>query len=457
MTSAVRQFLWLVVCLPLAIGCTFGQNATAPSIFVSAKGLDRVRARVASGLQPYRSANDTFLSVTSNYLNDAPNPFFMGDIRQIEFGWCSPADGVDDSLKDLVEKLETDSNKARSLAVAYLLTGDDRYASKAKEIALDWVQHSVLLNIYDLNVDFQNATFDGIEDGFCNRSWNMALDSVWQTYGLINFSDTYAILSRNGNVLSGDEDAQLRAWLREYLLAAVNAGFHAWTRWADAHPNSDSYPRYRSDNHLSWALAGIAAAAAALEDEELWNYVYSGGTYDDGHSGPYANPSSVTATIGHAISSDGSVYDQKVRANEHKGMYYAHFHIWALTLCAQIAEVAKDEDYFTRIGSSGGSIAYAFDHYARYGAGELPIPDPDETTNVAFFRFLYEMVIGNSWTDGSRDTLYRRAVLAGTRDQIIHQSIGPVSVLTGELPDPFAPADTALQPPAAPTGLTISP
>ncbi len=389
--------------------------------------------------------------MTSKYLDDAADPFFMEDIRQIEFGWCSAAGGADDSLKDLTEKLQAESHKARSLAVAYLLTGNASYAAKAKEIALAWARHSTLLNLYDLNINFSAATFDGIETGFCNRSWNMALDAVWQTYGLINFSDTYAILARNGNNFSAAENTLLRSWLRDKLVPAVNSGFHAWTRWADKHTSSGSYARYRSDNHLSWALAGMAAAAAALGDEALWQYVYSGGTYNDGRSGAYANPSSVLATIGRAIASDGSVYDEKARAGEDKGMFYAHFHLWALTLAAQIAEVARHDDYFTKAGSSGGSLAKAYDRYARYGAGDLALPDAQETTDPAFFRFLYEMMMGNSWVSGSRATLYSRALNAAPRGQIVTQSVGPFTVLTGNLPDPVALL------PEAPTELTVQP
>ena len=323
---------------------------------------------------------------------------------------------------------------ARNLAVAYLLTGDASYADKAKEFMLAWANNSVLVNFYQFNINFQSASFDGIEEGFCNKSWNMALDSIWQTYGLINFSDVYAILTRNDYAIAVEDQTLLGNWLRNGLIPATNSGCHAWTRWADAHTGSSAFTRYRSDNHLSWCLAGLAAAAAALNDDGLWSYTFTGGVYDDGYSGPYANPSNFEAQVGFAVAGDGEVYDQAVRASSHNGLFYGHFSLWALSLAAQIAEVHKGNNYWTFEGSRGGSLADAFDYYARYGAGDLPPPDAEETTDPAFFRFLYEMLVGNDWVTGTRESLYQRARDRQSRTQIIMQGIGPVSLLTGDLP-----------------------
>ncbi len=272
-----------------------------------------------------------------------------------------------------------------------------------------------------------------MEDGFCNNSWNMALDSIWQAYGLINFSDVYAILTRNGYVMPAAERTQLATWLRDELFPATNAGCHAWTRWADAHPTSGAYTRYRSDNHLSWCLAGWASAAAALNDDAMWNYAFKGGEYDDGHSGPYANPSNFEAQVGYAVTASGEIYDQAVRSSSHKGLFYGNFSLWSLSLAAQIAEVHQGINYWTYEGSQGASLMTAYDYYARFGAGDLPPPDPEETTDPAFFRFMYEMVVGNDWVSGDREALYTRARNAKARTQIMTQSIGPVSLLTGDL------------------------
>jgi len=364
-------------------------------------------------------------------LTTAPQPFTTTNMKDVTFGWCQPAGGPDDTLKDLVAKLNVDSDHARNLAVTYLLTGDTRYAEKAAQYVLAWARHSTLVNFYQLDINFKSTHFDGMESGFCNKSWNMALDSMWQAYGLINFSDVYLVLTRNAFKLPVPKNKEMQSWLRHQLLPAMNAGCHAWTRWADAHPDSQAYERYRSDNHLSWCVAGWTAAAAALDDDELWNYALRGGAYDDGYSGRYANPSSLEAQLGYAIGADGVVYDQAVRSNEHKGFFYGNFSLWALSLAARIAEVHKGLDYWTFVGNRGGSLVKGFDHYAPYVAGDLALPDPKEKTDPAFFRFLYEMLVGNEAITGERLALYTRARNSGPRNQMIQQAVGPVTLVTG--------------------------
>src|SRR5690606_28315476 len=144
------------------------------------------------------------------------------------------------------------------------------FGDRALVHLLAWAREGTLINMYDFDIDFVSATFRGsTNDGSCGvRPWHFALDAMWQTYGLINLSDAFLLLTRNGYPLSSEDDATLRDFLRR-LVEAVNSSFHAWTRWADAHPRSPSYERYRSDNHLSWCLAGIMAGAVALEDDEL--------------------------------------------------------------------------------------------------------------------------------------------------------------------------------------------
>lgn len=441
---------------PSIAQCSSSDCDLPPALFVSRANLELVKERIDQNVAPYGSIYKSFINVASGALTQSPSPFVMSNIKQISFGWCESAGGADDTLKDLVEKLLADSNKARNLALAFLLSGDQKYAHKAKEFMLAWATKSTLFNAYDFNINFGSASFDGLESGFCNNSWNMMLDSIWQAYGLINFSDTYAILSRNSYSLTATEDAQLGNWLKSKLMPATNSGFHAWTRWADAHPTSGAYERYRSDNHLSWALAGLAAAAAALNDDQMWAYVVKGGAYDDGRSGLYANPSNLESLIGYAVSSTGQVYDQAVRAAEHKGLHYGQFSLWALSLVAQIAEVHSADNYWTFEGHRGGSIADGYDYYARYVAGDLPVPDPQETTDPAFFNFLYEMLVGNDWVSGAREDLYERARSSRARGNgIVTQSIGPVALVTGDQAAGSGPVLSS--PPKAPANFRISP
>jgi hypothetical protein len=405
-------------------------DASPPSLFISKNQLNEARSRLNQA--PYAKQFSTLIGLANGYLTWSASPFQMTDIDQIRYGWCVSAQEPDDTLKDLTEKLTNDSNKVRNLALAGLLTGKTEYYHVARTQLMAWVNQSTLVNLYDLGIDFSSATITGATTGYCSdRPWNFALDTMWQGYGLINFSDAYIILSRNWDGLTEDEDAAIRFWLRK-LAAATNSGFHAWTRWADLHKSSGSFTRYRSDNHLGWALAGLTAAAAALKDPAIWNYVLAGGTWDDGWSGPYANPSHLRDVIDRAIYSNGEVYDQKVRAGEHKGFFYGCFHLWALSLVAQITEAHRGELFWNHAGADGGSISRALDYYAPYVAGDVPIPDTSETTDPRFFRFLYEISATKDWAVGLMASRLIDARDVAPRDQLISQSVGPVTLLLGD-------------------------
>jgi len=425
-----RQSLFTLFALALLPAA----EARPPALFLSTGQLETVRERLDQ--EPFRARWNDLRSLASHDREHwSARPFRMADIDQIRFGWCEGTAAPDDTLRELTERLERDGHRIRNLALAGLLSGEDGYFEAARTGFLAWANSSTLLNLYDLGIDFDNATITGATTAYCSsRPWNMALDTIWQCYGLINFSDAYIILSRHGNRLDEEDDALLRGWLRE-LAAATNSGFHAWTRWADLHPSSGAYVRYRSDNHLGWALAGLAAAAAALEDPVIWNYVLDGGEWDDGRSGPYSNPSHIKDLLDRAVFADGEIYDQDVRAGEHKGFDYACFHLWALALVLQTAEVHRGETLWNFSGTDGGTLAMALDHYAPHVSLDQPLPDPLETTDPTFFRFLYEIVATKSWSNGELGSRLLAARDVDARTQTITQSIGPVALLLGELGD----------------------
>ena len=259
----------------------------------------------------------------------------------------------------------------------------------------------------------------------------MMLDSIWQTYGLINFSEAYSIL--NASELSADHKKELdtvRTWLKTRLVPAVNAGFHAWTRFADANPKSRAYKRYRSDNHLSWSLAGLATAGYALQDKALLDYVYYGTAYDDGTSGPYENPSSLTKLIPFAIKANGEIFDEGERSAQHKGFFYGNFSLWALVITAINTERAGYPPLWeTQFSPESGTIAMAMDRYAPFVSGELPLTDPEEQTKPEFFSFIYRLVVYRDWVQNARISLYKKAANAA-ESQSIRQGLGSIDLIT---------------------------
>ncbi len=360
-------------------------------------------------------------------LDFEPDPFVKEDMSEITFGWCGGDE--EGSLSAATSRLEEESDVVRTLALEYALTADEQYADKAASILDAWAEVHTPVNIYDFNPDFGNAEIDGQTDGFCSdRPWNFALDAMWQTYGLINFSDAYILLKAQGYDFDSDVEAAIQELLSE-LIEAVNSSFHAWTRWADNHPNAGSYERYRSDNHLSWSLAGLIAGAAATGDAELADYVLAGGEWEDSRGLAYENPSYVRDVIGRAIEGDdegekGRFYEEKIERDPPVG--YSFFHLWALAIVAQVAEVHYGDDIWNYEGAQGAGLKDAYERYSDFVLGERDSPNPEQDGDMDGLAWHYEMAL-HRW-DEER---FREVVETTDRNRFIIQSWGPISFLFG--------------------------
>lgn len=327
-----------------------------------------------------------------------PEPFHAVDMSAIRFGWREPAEPPDDTLREAVDRLHRDTDRMRTLALDAALGGPRAHADAAVAMMLAWAERHTPVNVYDFNPDFAAAALEGGTDGFeSDRPWNFGLDAIWQAYGLMNAADAWLLLRRQGHPFEPSEAARIRDWLLR-LTEAVNSGFHAWTRWADANAGggaafhatsstadlpseSAGYVRHRSDNHLSWALAGLLAGAVALEDDDLAAYVLDGGVWRDRRAGAYANPSPIGAVIDRAVGADGTMFEETIERSPR--IAYALFHLEAMSLAARMAAVHYDRDVWSLQGADGAGMLDAFRRYAPYARGDRPSPDPAETGGVA--------------------------------------------------------------------------
>lgn len=402
---------------------------TQAGLFISVEQLARARERGLAEDEPYAAQYRAVRSRAMSALGETADPFRMDDVSTIRFGWSERPDGTDDTLSEAQRKFEDQGNDIRNLALWFALSGQTEFADHAVEMMLAWAANQTLVNMYDFNVDFAAGSFDGITEGFrSDRPWNFGLDAIWQAYGLIGVADAYLLLTRNGYALSEEDDTTLRDWLRR-ITEAVNSAFHCWTRWADAHPSSSSFERYRSDNHLSWAMAGLIAGAAALEDDALAAYVTDGGSWADSRAGEYANPSSIRDVIDRAIESgtgpenEGRVYEEQIGRSPPIG--YSFFHLWAITLVTQVADLHFGTDTWTYVGDDGAGLELAFERYAAYPLGERASPD-DEEDDFESHRWIFEMPYARFGSERMGE------VLESGRGAYILQSIGPVALLLGE-------------------------
>ncbi len=393
----------------------------AAGAFTSSADLERARRRRTEPgfdltYQAHRARAQGLLGSTAD-------PFHSEDFEGMVFGWSGTP--PPNSLRVAVSKLLDQSDGMRRLALEFALSGDAEFARKAVELMLAWAERHTPVDLLDpgFDVDYPNANILGKTPGgiSSDRPWNMALDTMWQAYGLVNASDAYLLVKRNGYAIETNDEPKIRGWLLR-LARAVNSSFHAWTKWADPRPTSPSYERYRSDNHLSWCLAGLVAAAAALEDHSLANYVLRGSVWDDYGDG-YANPSHLGDVVDRAIESgtapehEGRVYEEKIGRDPPIG--YAIFHLTAMSLVAQVAEVHYGEDVWSWTGADGAGIPLALDRYAGHLLGTKTSPKPGEGYKN-YHRLPWELAQRADVVDPSN------------RRWHYQQAIGPVPFLLGK-------------------------
>lgn len=406
-------------------GSLTGQAVAAPQstavagVFTSQAELALAKAR-AAGVDPFKASYSIQKSRADSALRALPNPFFMEKnayLSNIKYGWCgADGDGVDNGLNEAVSKLQKDGDLTRTLAMQYALTGDRRYGDKAADFLRTWATRSTAVNMYDFFT--QVAPFEGklrgMTSSFCSfRPWNFALDGLFQGYGLINFSDAYVLLTKNGYRLSAPDDATTRGYILR-LTEAVNSSFHAWTRWADSHPTASSYARYRSDNHLSWGLASMLSASVALKDTALAQYVLNGGNWTDSRAGAYKNPSHIRDLIDRAILSGGRIIDVVQFGRPET---YNYFHLWPMQIVARIDELHYEQGIWDSKGTDGMGLQEAYDTaVGKVISGEF-----------ANQSWQYELAY-NKWPTARNKSARDKT----SRTAFIVQSYGPVVLFFGQ-------------------------
>lgn len=427
----------------LAVGAALVASNTAAAatagLFLTDTDLQRLRANNQSASDSgVRSSYGVQSGLANNALDDVADPFSMSNIAAITYHWCSSdTDGIDNSLWDASRQFENQSHVIRTLALQYAVTQDVSFAAKAVALMKVWAAQHTPVNLYDLNVNFQNATIDGATSGSCSdRPWNFALDTMWQAYGLTNVSDAYILLTRNGYSIASADNTALRNWILK-VAQAVNSSHHAWTKWADAHTSSSAYERYRVDNHLSWSNLGLLAAGVALDDQAQINYVLTGGSWNDGRSGAYANPSPILKVIDGAIEANGRVYEERINRDPPIG--YSFFHLQPMTLIARIDEVLGRGQVWRYKGADGAGLQEAFTHLQPYIMGTPSGSSEGNLTNHAWLYFFAHHWWPNvsAFTDAQART---------SATAVVTQTGGPVTFLFKQLGDVAGEAKKPMPP-----------
>tara|TARA_R110000744_G_scaffold122739_1_gene227776 strand:+ start:50 stop:574 length:525 start_codon:yes stop_codon:yes gene_type:complete len=135
-------------------------------------------------------------------------------------------------------------------------------------------------------------------------------------------------------------------------------------------------------------LAGLSAAAWALDDKELMNYVYDGmGTY--------------MMMVGLALPQPFKPETIYVRTHPSLRKYmtskrelpYGNFSPWATVMATHYAEKIGFPGLWSYRSTQSDSILAALNHYAPYIAGTRNIPAVQEKTDPGFFAVVYQMAL----------------------------------------------------------------
>ncbi|GAB2513736.1 alginate lyase family protein [Nocardia heshunensis] len=145
-----------------------------PGVLVSRAQLDLMKVRVATGMQPWKSAYDAMLANEFASLNHVVKPRAVVD--------CGPRDEPNNGCSD--ERRDADAAYTDSLV--WYVTGDARYARKAVEIMDAW---SAVLTDHTGS----NAT---LQSGWAASVWTRAAEIVKYAYGDWAQADRFGDLLR---------------------------------------------------------------------------------------------------------------------------------------------------------------------------------------------------------------------------------------------------------------------
>ncbi|RSN22036.1 hypothetical protein DMC63_10080 [Streptomyces sp. WAC 05977] len=179
--SLPRKLLALTTLVPLTLGLFSAPAQAAPAAFthpgvlVSRPQLDFVRTKVQAGAQPWKQAYDAMMSSSYASLSRSPKPRAV-----VECGsYSNPNIGCTDERQDAIA--------AYSLSLAWYITRDAKYATKAIEIMDAW--SAVLKDHTNSNAPLQSA--------WSASSWPRAAEIIKHTYPSWPNSGRFGTMLRN--------------------------------------------------------------------------------------------------------------------------------------------------------------------------------------------------------------------------------------------------------------------
>lgn len=324
-----------------------------PVLYATRADLIAVSAKVDAGAEPWASAFEAFDADVQTALDMTPRSVVdngagtSGDVHA--FATDSPGDSdCDDATTanirhDYCAALDM-SRGARDLAMAWIMSGDDRYAERA----IDLLHHFLIAPDTAMSPRADNA---GPHAAAAESGSDIEISLVIPTFA---YAASFVFGHAHWQNVGEDAEAEVVAWMTDWAASASG-------------PNAGDTSNY------FYHLAALSAVAALRErDADIGAAV--------------ATMKSVLTQADAGVSDDGTLFAAG-------STQAAWFHLKALTLVAELARHHGEDLYDFDDGRGGAALRRAFDAYAPCASGGATCPTPGaiDATTLAEGASIYEL------------------------------------------------------------------
>ncbi len=346
-----------------SIGTTYSAKMTGnrPVLFETDEMLAASKEQARLRLEPWLTSWQNVLKKANAALTADPAPYTGKSSTEYRLAACE------------------DFISARSLALAYRNTGDEKYLNRAVDYLMAYASPAVRPGTDD-HLDYSGV---GVADGQPDIGLNIAVP-------LTTACDAYSLIYP---YMNDSDKALFESWIEEEV-SLVKKGHQYWI-------DNDYYWNQIGNNHITSHLMGMICAAYVLEDDALLTYAINSMQNDsdlvemldrailmEGDTVFHRDPQSTFT--------DGEIYDRyRVVDTTPNGFGYAMYHLKFLTYSAFVMQ-NNGLDLFSYVGTNGENLLLPYKTYSPYLIAN------DASVNGGYYT-------GNSLHQESSYTLYLMA------------------------------------------------
>lgn len=313
--------------------------SSASTGLISDSRLDRLRSRVANKTEPTYSAWLKVRQSADAALSRQPHTPSNGT-------WYVPLYYVDSSGHAAAkEGLRDDANSAYMLALAYRITGQERYAVSAARLVSGWAMG---MTGYSLLDDSKLA-------------FSLHANALIFAADLIETSASFPVAAQK----------RFKTFLRTKALPLSTMD--------------------RANNWGNWGVLLEVSCAAYLGDKVLFDRAVARWKY----------------LIGSQISSNGTMFMEVTRDEGRRGIWYSNFALMPQTIAAEVMRVRGTEVFNFR-SSNGRSLQLAFERLAPWVEDPSTFPYATSQTENSYYASYFEL-LNRRWPNSAATAVIARS------------------------------------------------